>query len=215
MDWIKEIIAEKDEYKKFLLYEEALINISGTPNLIPDVSKALLEAVCKTILADIGGEVNKDWEVKKLVTEAFNSLKIIKLLKDKDQIRSKQIIGCFQTIIRNLAELRNEYGFLSHGKDIELNEIDKLIAELCIKSSDVIGGFLLKSHISFTSINELERLRYNDYEEFNQWYDENNLVTVNVSGVQVNYSASETLFSLDRNAYKDELVNHVGESQND
>jgi hypothetical protein len=216
MDWIKEIVAEKDSYKKFLLYEKALMDISNTPNLVPEASKALIEAICKTILNDLGNEFDKKWNIQKLVRETFNSLKILKLLEVKDKNRAKQIIGSFQNIIQNLAELRNDYGFLSHGSDVELNDIDSLIAELCRKSSDVIGGFLLKSHISFSKINDLDRLRYEEYKSFNEWFDNQQDLSLKIANAKTSYSASEALFYLDRKAYKEELLDYDEDNnQND
>ena len=96
---------------------EAIENtLESIPDFAFDLSKTLVESVCKTILADIGQPADRKWDAPKLLKETTNHLNLLPRnhpnpANARDSVE-KTIRGMLQTI-QGLCELRRElwYGF--------------------------------------------------------------------------------------------------------
>ena len=94
--------------------------LESVPDFAFDLSKTLVESVCKTVLADIGQPADTNWDAPRLLKETTNRLSLLPRnhpdpAKARDSVE-KTIRGLLQTI-QGLCELRREYGMASHGRD--------------------------------------------------------------------------------------------------
>ena len=51
--------------------------VESVPDFAFDLSKTLIESVCKTVLADIGQSANPNWDAPKLLKETTNRLNLL------------------------------------------------------------------------------------------------------------------------------------------
>jgi hypothetical protein len=97
--------------------EESLERI---PDFAFDLSKTLVETVCKTVLEDLGQTVDPNWDCPRLLKETTNRLSLLPAdcpepAKSREAIE-KTIRGLLQSI-QGLCELRTRFGIASHGRD--------------------------------------------------------------------------------------------------
>jgi len=118
--------------------ENALLSV---PDFAFDLSKTLVESVCKTVLADIGQPADPNWDAPKLLKETTNRLTLLPRdhpdpAKASDSV-AKTIRGLLQTI-QGLCELRNGYGMASHGRDGFAARLGLRQATLAAQAADTI-----------------------------------------------------------------------------
>ena len=76
--------------------------LESVPDFAFDLSKTLVESVCKTVLADIGQPADPKWNVQKLLKETTNLLVLLPRnhpdpAKARDSVK-KTLQGMLQTI---------------------------------------------------------------------------------------------------------------------
>jgi hypothetical protein len=201
-------IAEAIEQQIFAI-ENAL---SSVPDFAFDLSKTLVESVCKTVLADIGQPADPAWEAQKLLKETTNRLTLLPRnhpdpARARDSLE-KTVRGLLQTI-QGLCELRNSYGMASHGRDGFSARLDLRQATLAAQSADTIVSFLYRIHRDGLMKTPGARVYYEDNAAFNDAFDRDN-ETIRLSGVEL--LASRVLFYGDREAYKTALNDYLAES---
>lgn len=123
--------------------------LESVPDFAFDLSKTLVESVCKTVLADVGQPANPKWDGPQLLRETTNRLSMLPRnhpdpKKARDSIE-KTIRGLLQTI-QGLCELRNGYGMASHGRDGFAARLDLRQATLAAQAADTIVSFLYRIH---------------------------------------------------------------------
>ena len=111
--------------------------LASVPDFAFDLSKTLVESVCKTVLADIGYAADPNWDAPRLLKETTNRLNLLPRnhpdgAKARDSVE-KTIRGMLQTI-QGLCELRNNYGLASHGRDAFTDRMDLRQATLAAQS---------------------------------------------------------------------------------
>lgn len=111
-------------------------------------AKELIESCCKTVLKNLGVEVNPKWDVMNLVDEVFKSFKIMPKDID-DNVKGaksiKQILGSLKAIAQGVVELRNLYGS-GHGKDGSFIGLEPRHAQLAVGSSITLVNFIWDSY---------------------------------------------------------------------
>ena len=125
-------------------------SISSNPTDAIGKAKEIVESCCKTILEEHKKEIDKNWEVPKLVKE---TCKILNLLPDnvpngiqgEDTIR--RILANLSAIPHGLAELRNPYGS-GHGKSNSFSGLEGRHARLAVGAEASVCWFLWETHIS-------------------------------------------------------------------
>jgi hypothetical protein len=152
MEWIKSIIEETEQLSKLKLYLEDLDSSETNYNKLVDGSKALIESICKTILTDLGVEVERSIKLPALMKETLKNMPFFTNLERNDQENSRKIIGSMINISQSFANIRNIHGYMSHGKDVGEDFIESSLSKLCVKSANVVGGFLLETHLNFTPL---------------------------------------------------------------
>ena len=191
---------------------EAIENaLESVPDFAFDLSKTLVESVCKTVLVDIGQPTNPKWNTPKLVKETTNHLNLLprshpEPAKARGAVEDT-VRGMAQTI-QGLCQLRNNYGMASHGRDAFSARLDLRQATLAAQAADTIVSFLYRIHRDARSQSPGERVHYEDHADFNEEFDRSH-EPVRLGEVEL--LPSQVLFSGDREAYKEALNEFIAE----
>jgi len=183
--------------------------IEGVPDFAFGLCKALIESVCKTVLADIGHPADPNWDAPRLLRETTNRLALLPA-DHPDPARArgsieKTIRGLLQTI-QGLCELRNEHDIASHGRDAFSPRLSLRQATLAAQAADTIVAFLYRTHRDAVSHTPGERVYYEDHKDFNEAFDqENDFVRIG----ELELQPSRVLFHTDREAYKAALNDYI------
>ncbi len=185
--------------------------LESVPDFAFDLSKTLVESVCKTVLADIGQPADPNWDAPKLLRETTNRLAMLPRdhpapAKARDSVE-KTIRGLLQTI-HGLCELRNGYGMASHGRDGFSARLDLRHATLAAQAADTIVSFLYRIHRDALMQTPGARVYYEDHVAFNEAFDRDN-ETIRLGDVEL--LPSRVLFHGDREAYKAALNDYLAE----
>lgn len=185
--------------------------LESVPDFAFDLSKTLVESVCKTVLADIGQPADPNWDALKLLKETTNRLALLPRnhpdpAKARDSVE-KTIRGLLQTI-HGLCELRNGYGMASHGRDSFSARLDLRQATLAAQAADTIASFLYRIHRDALTQTPGARVYYEDHADFNEAFDRDN-ETIRLGDLEL--LPSRVLFNADREAYKAALNDHLAE----
>lgn len=117
-----------------------------------------------------------------------------------------QTLNGLHTALQGVCELRNAYGFASHGSDGPRPVMESVQALLAAQAADAIVGFLHRLHRQDRNTSPIARLEYDNNEEFNAYVDEAN---VQVRIFDLVYRPSEVLFAIDQEAYRDLLTGYA------
>jgi hypothetical protein len=188
--------------------------IERVPDFAFDLSKTLIESVCKTVLADIGHPAEPNWDCPRLLRETTNRLSMLprnhpNATQARESIE-KTVRGLLQTV-QGLCELRNGYGIASHGRDGFGARLDLRQATLAAQAADTIVSFLYRIHRDTLSQAPGARVYYEDHAEFNQVFDaDNDAITFG----ELRFSPSLVLYRADQEAYKAALNEFLSERNN-
>ena len=185
--------------------------VESVPDFAFDLSKTLIESVCKTVLADIGQSADPNWDAPKLLKETTNRLNLLPRnhphpAKARDSVE-KTLRGMLQTI-QGLCELRNNYGMASHGRDVFSARLGIRQATLAAHAADTIVSFLYRIHRDALMETPGARVYYEDHADFNEAFDLEN-ETFRLGNVE--FLPSRVLFDVDREAYRAALYEHLAE----
>jgi hypothetical protein len=185
--------------------------LSSVPDFAFDLSKTLVESVCKTVLADVGQLADPNWDAPKLLRETTNRLALLPRnhpdpASARDSVE-KTIRGLLQTI-QGLCELRNGYGMASHGRDGFSARLDLRQATLAAQAADTIVSFLYRIHRDALMRSPGARVYYEDHTEFNEAFDRDN-EAIRLGDLEL--LPSLVLFHADGEAYKAELNDFLAE----
>lgn len=185
--------------------------LESVPDFAFDLSKTLVESVCKTVLADIGAPADGGWDAPRLLRETTNRLSLLpRNHPDPGRAREsveKTIRGLLQTI-QGLCELRNNYGMASHGRDSFTARLDRRQATLAAQAADTIVSFLYRIHRDSLIQTPGTRVYYEDHADFNETFDRDYEV---VRFGELELLSSRVLFHADPEAYKAALNEFIVE----
>ena len=185
--------------------------LESVPDFAFDLSKTLVESVCKTVLADIGQPADPNWDALKLLRETTNRLSLLPRnhpnpARARESVE-KTIRGLLQTI-QGLCELRNNYGMASHGRDSFPARLDLRQAMLAAQAADTIVSFLYRIHRDALTQTPGTRVYYEDHADFNEAFDRDYEV---IKLGELELLPSRVLFHADREAYKAALTDFIAE----
>ena len=140
-----EIVEQLDE--EYVKGKVHLMNVSikSNPHLAIGTAKELIETCCKAILKQYNIEVDKKWDIQRLVKETNNVVEIVPFsIDDKElvKIATTKILSGFSNIAHGITELRNQFGS-GHGHKPDFKELDELYAKLAVAASGEIVRFYL------------------------------------------------------------------------
>lgn len=195
MKWILSSIDKAPSFGAYNDHIENIIsNVYSNPVLSIELCKTLIEGVCKTILKDKGDEITDNFP--NLVSSTLNNLNV-GLHPDAKHI--KELSKRLNSILHYIAEIRNQCNFASHGQDIEHCNPSSDLALFVTHTTNAILGFILHFYIVTDDYRKGQRIRYDDYAEFNEEIDEE-YSEFNI-GYKISYSRA--LFNQDIEAYKE------------
>lgn len=176
--------------------------VATNPGLAFDLAKSLLESTCKTVLAECKAGYDSAWELPRLLKETLTHLRLvpIALVGDKEVADSlRKTAGGLQTTIQGICELRNTFGFASHGKDGAFQQLESVQAMLAARAADTIVSFLLRIHRGNGSEDATRALVYEDHPDFNEQIDE---IHAPVRIFAEEFAPSRVLFDLAPEPYR-------------
>ena len=140
---------------------------ANDPALTLDTAKSFLESVLKTILADRIKKPDLFQDMNPLYKSVRDELPL-----NRDEVAAKILEKLTNSIVHNIAELRNKYGAASHGDDgFYDNPIEMPEAEMVAYLVDGMSGFLFQKHKMHGDPELAARIYYLDYPKFNDYLD--------------------------------------------
>lgn len=178
-------------------------SVLDAPAFVFDTSKSLVESVCKTVMAERAVTADTRWDLPKLLKETLKCLGLVPdgYTGDGEELM-RRMAGGLQTTVQALGELRTKEGLLGHGKDAFAKQLAIPHALFAARSADAVIHFLYMAHIGNFEGRTEERLELEDNPEFNQYVDDLHEVVV----FEAPYQASEVLFRVDLDAYRNYLA---------
>jgi hypothetical protein len=198
-----------------LSHIEAQVNalesaVSSNPGFAFDLAKTLIESTCRAILRERKIEFESDDDLPKLFKAVTTNLPFLppEASGEVDGRKSlKQTVGGLQTALQGVCELRNHYGFASHGAESSRASMESVQALLAAQAADAIIGFLHRVHRREHQTQQAQ-LNYEDNPALNEFIDDAN-PQVHIFDFQ--YNPSEVFFRVDLEAYR-ELLDGIGEA---
>lgn len=178
---------------------------SELPGLAFDLSKTLVETVCKTVLNDCTVTFDKDDDLPALLKKVFTCLRLFpdgQAAAGQVQERLKRTLNGLSTTVQGLCELRSNHGLAGHGQDAFALNLERVQAEFAARSADAVACFLWNAHKNYPRVPPVHRLQYHDHGPFNDWLDS---LHDPVRVLKLEYDASEVLFKVDQEAYRSAL----------
>lgn len=181
------------------------------PGLAFDLAKTVVESTCRTILTDRKIPFGSDDDLSRLFKTVTTNLPMLPVSASSEAEARKslaQTLNGLHTSLQGVCELRNAYGFASHGADGPRPVMESVQALLAAQAADAIVGFLHRVHLQERNILPSVRIAYEDSEYFNIYVDEAN---DDVRIFDLIYRPSEVLFAVDPEAYRDLLAGYEPE----
>ena len=177
-----------------------------------DLAKTLVESCCKTIITERGGTFDKNDDMPKLFKLTAQVVPFLPpaLASDSAARTSlQQTLSGLSTAMQGVCEMRNAFGFASHGSHAPRPVMERVQAMLVAQAADSIIGFLYRVHRQDQMRPKQTMLEYQHNPEFNEWLDEQ------CGPVQIlalpPYRPSDVLFNVDQEAYRDILAEYLSE----
>lgn len=183
------------------------------PNNAIDISKALVETCCKTILRERGGTFDKEDDLPKLFRSVQDHIRLVPEDHSGDdglRERVRKLVGSINGMVAALCELRNHAGISSHGKDAFTLSLMPAQALLAARTADALVSYLFSMHLDHTGPRETTVRRHSDKPTFNDYVDE---LHEKVSIFGYTYAPSEVLFAVDMSAYDAELEAYEADTE--
>lgn len=174
----------------------------GSP-LAFDLSKSLVECVCRTILEDRGRTFASNVDAPVLLRETQALLPLVPAESDANRDSVRKTLAGLITSMQGICELRNSDGFSSHGKDAFKQHVAKTQAQLAARAASTIVGFLVSMHRGEAGVHDRKRIYFDDYPDFNTHIDGS------VGDIQIldyTFAASAVLYAMDEGAYGEQLT---------
>lgn len=186
--------------------------VGKNPGLAFDLTKALIESVCKTILRDRGQIVLDEDDLPKLFGKTLEQLRVLPDTHTADRETGRSIrktAGALHGVVQGICELRNKQGFASHGKVADTQPLGAIQAELTARSADAVVTFLFKAHRNYAlPTAKPKKIEYMHNGDFNAYVDESHEpVTI----LSLAYQASRVLYDVDYDAYVEALNSFMSE----
>lgn len=182
--------------------------VAENPGLAFDLARTLVESACRTILTERKQPFSEDDDLQRLFKAVTTVLPLLPAGATADGTGRKsllQTVNGLHTALQGVCELRNAFGFASHGSAGPRPVLEVVQATLAAQAADAIVGFLYATHRQDQRKPAVLPLRYEDTEEFNTSIDDEH---DEVRIFDLTYRPSEVLFSVDLEAYRDALAQY-------
>ena len=179
-----------------------------------DLARALIESTCRRILRDRGISYSTNDELIALFNKVSQNLAFLPPEASHETAARRSLertLSGLRTVVQGTTELRNEYGFASHGHEADIPEMEQTQAILVAGAADVIIGFLYRIHTrDRTADTTSGPSLYEQNQEFNDSIDETHeIYTV----LDVEFWPSEVLFQMEPETYRLHLAEFMAEAE--
>ncbi len=189
-------------YEHLIYYQDIIDiieqNVASQPDICIESCKSLIEGVSKTILKTLDPTIS-DAAMKEDVMPLYK--KAAKKLAEFDDKIESDFVNRSGSLIENFGMIRNRRGDISHGRAVpKLDFSTPQFSTLVMNVTEAITFYLLEH---FFRIEISKDIKYEDYDEFNQWLDNSNPLGT--------LSYSKALFEQDVISYEQQLLNYQPE----
>ena len=139
---ISDALGTFDESGVRHVWQKALDRRTSDPEGAITAAKSLLETVCKHILDEVGQSYGANDDLPKLYSAAAKCLNLAPSQHTEKEFKS--ILGNCQSVVGNLASLRNQLGD-SHGQGKRYVKPKSRHAELAVNLSGSMAMFLVST----------------------------------------------------------------------
>jgi len=185
--------------------------VLANPGFAFDLAKTLIESVCRTILIERKILFNPDDDLPKLFKMVTTSLPFLPPSASGEagaRNSLRKMLGGLLTAVYGVSELRNAYGFASHGAGGHRAEMETVQALMAAQGADAIVGFLHRIHrqerLPVTGMG----LGYEDNSDFNEYIDGEHEIVRILSSV---FKPSEVLYRMEPETYRIALAEYKTE----
>jgi hypothetical protein len=176
--------------------------VNDNPGLAFDLAKTLVESTCRTILGERNITYAETDDLPRLFKLAATYLPLLPAAASgESQARaslSKTLSG-LNTAIQGLCELRNQYGFASHGAGHARPTMESAQARLAAQAADTIVGFLYSVHREDRTPPPSPRALYDENPIFNDYVDD---LYGMIRIFEVSLRPSDVLFQVEPESYR-------------
>lgn len=144
--------------------------VSENAGLAFDLSKTLIESVCRAILEQRSVAYSPDDDLPKVFRLTCQSLPFLPPEASQDAAARQslqQTLNGLSTTVHGICELRNHCGFASHGSGGPRTPMEWVQALMTAGAADTIVGFLYRAHMQDRVTPASHALRYEENEDFN------------------------------------------------
>jgi hypothetical protein len=199
------------------IIEEVETGIRNNSDKAFDGSKCLIECTCKTILAERGEEVEADIRLVTLVKRTAEKLGINSQLGND----FRNMLSGLTTTTQAVANIRNSYGPLGHGRDAVHERIGGYQRYMAAKMAEMVSVMLYQIHTGVPADLLHTRQEYDDKNAENTLVDIAVAVEVDDETNEISFidygvfRPSQILYALDRQAYRAALQAAVDSAVSD
>ena len=176
--------------------EQAVVE---NPNFAFDLARTLIESTCRTVLKERKVSYNQTDDLPKLFNTVSQNLPFLPSTASGAVEARKSLektLSGMSTTIQGICELRNQYGFASHGADSLRPAMEGVQALLAAETADTIVGFLYRVHQQDRTP-PVESM--GDNTAFDKYVDE---AYGPVRIFEAEFSASEVLLQMESETYR-------------
>ena len=180
--------------------------VQENPGLAFDLSRALIESVCRTILSDRSISYTTDQDLPQLYREVMRHLPLLPVTESQaTDVRQslKQTLNGLHTSIQGICELRNRCGFASHGRSDSPPALDWIQAWMVAEAADTLVGFLYRVHKQDRTSTPPTATSYHANPDFNESIDQSH-GTLRI--LDAEFRPSEVLFEMEPETYRVHLA---------
>src|SRR5687768_13018449 len=119
------------------------------PGLAFDLAKTVVESTCRTILVERKISFEPGDDLPQLYRAVTTSLPMLPIAASGETAARKslvQTLNGLHTALQGVCEMRNAYGFASHGAESNRPLMEGVQALLAAQAADAIVGFLHRMH---------------------------------------------------------------------
>ena len=187
--------------------------VDDNPELAFDLAKTLVESACRTILVERNIEYAETDDLPKLFKLASTYLPFLPPMasgESQARVSLNKTLSGLNTAIQGLCELRNQYGFASHGAGNPRPAMESVQARLAAQAADTIVGFLYSVHrqdrtpVTSPSALYAESAIFNDYVD-----DLHEMIRI----FDVSLRPSDVLFQVEPESYRVYLADFDAEAE--
>ena len=182
------------------------------PGLAFDLSKTLIESVCRRILLDRAITFDSTDDLPQLYRKVTQIMPLLPIGASQEVgIRRslEQTLSGLRTSIQGICELRNQCGFASHGSAISRPAMEWIQAWMAAEAADTIVGFLCRIHWQDRTITAARETSYDENLDFNRSIDESH---GSFRVLDAEFRPSEVLFQMEPETYRIHLAEFDSEA---